>query len=163
MPIYEFFCADCNTIFNFFARSANTDKKPDCPQCGKSGLERWMSVFSVSRGVTEDAAFDDVPYDEQRMSRAMETLAKEAGNLKEDDPRQAARLMRRLSDLTGVKMGSGMEEALVRMERGEDPEAIESQLGDALDVDPFQPPGKKTGQAASMKRAPKKDETLYDL
>ena len=31
MPIYEFYCAKCNTIYNFFSRTANTDKIPTCP------------------------------------------------------------------------------------------------------------------------------------
>ena len=34
MPIYEFYCPDCNTIFNFFCRRIVTDKKPACPKCG---------------------------------------------------------------------------------------------------------------------------------
>ncbi|MCK4728291.1 MAG: zinc ribbon domain-containing protein, partial [Desulfobacterales bacterium] len=33
MPIYEFYCEDCNTIFNFFSRSVNTTKRPPCPRC----------------------------------------------------------------------------------------------------------------------------------
>ena len=27
MPIYEFYCPDCNTLFNFFSRTINTSKK----------------------------------------------------------------------------------------------------------------------------------------
>jgi len=35
MPIYEFYCEDCNTLFNFFSRTVNTDKQPPCPRCRK--------------------------------------------------------------------------------------------------------------------------------
>jgi len=46
--------------------------------------------------------------------------------------------MRKLTDMTGLNLGDGMEEALSRMERGEDPEAIESEMGDTLEgEDPF--------------------------
>jgi hypothetical protein len=31
MPIYEFYCPDCNTIFNFFSRTINTSKKTPMP------------------------------------------------------------------------------------------------------------------------------------
>ena len=34
--------------------------------------------------------------------------------------------MRKLTDVTGLKLGPGMEEALNRMEAGEDPEQVEA-------------------------------------
>jgi hypothetical protein len=72
------------------------------------------------------------------MEQAMNLLATEAEHLDENDPRQAAKLMRKLTDMTGLNLGDGMEEALSRMERGEDPEAIESEMGDLLEgEDPF--------------------------
>lgn len=96
------------------------------------------------------------------MERAMSMLEREAGSLNEDDPRQAARLMRKLTEATGLKMGSGMEEALSRMERGEDPDRIEAELGDLLEgEEPFvmeQKSGKR-----KQGHHPKVDETLYDL
>jgi hypothetical protein len=57
-----------------------------------------------------------------------------------------------------------MQEALKRMEAGEDPDAIEAEMGDLLEEDePFALPEKK-GAAKKMKRpAPRRDETLYDL
>ncbi|MDP3283707.1 MAG: zinc ribbon domain-containing protein, partial [Desulfobacterales bacterium] len=38
MPIYEFYCQDCNTIYNFFSKSVNTKKSPNCPMCKTSRL-----------------------------------------------------------------------------------------------------------------------------
>ena len=49
MPIYEFYCKDCHTIFNFFSRTVNTEKQPACPKCARPELERKMSVFAISR------------------------------------------------------------------------------------------------------------------
>ncbi len=158
MPIYEFYCKHCNTIFNFFSRTINVTKKPACPRC-KRRLQRQASVFSCIGRAREEGP-DDLPFDESRLEGAIGKLAAEAEGLNEDDPRQAANLMRKFSDMTGMKLGSGMEEALSRMESGEDPEAIEAELGDVLESeDPFELGGKK----GRHKKEPQRDETLYDL
>jgi hypothetical protein len=107
---------------------------------------------------------DDLPIDESKMEKAMGMLAKEAEGLNEEDPKQAANLMRKLSDMTGLKLGPGMDEALQRMEKGEDPEQLEAEMGDLLEnEDPFILPGKKGRQTKTGQRKPFKDETLYDL
>ena len=161
MPIYEFYCERCNTVFNFYSRSINTTKQPTCPKCREIKLKRFLSSFSVLREGPEGNIEDPLPFDEQRMEKAVGMLAKEANNINEDDPRQAANLMRRLSQMTGLNMGKGMEEAIERMEAGEDPEKVEEEMGDVLEEDPFALPGKKLIRAKSQ--APFKDETLYDL
>ena len=164
MPIYEFYCEDCNTIFNFFSRSINTTKKPKCPTCRTKTLSRQMSAFAFTGKAKEDSDMDDLPFDEGKMEKAMNMLAGEAENINEDDPRQAANLMRKLTDMTGMELGSGMQEALKRMEAGEDPDAIEAEMGDLLeDEDPFLMPEKKGGKKGTKRAAPKRDDTLYDL
>lgn len=164
MPIYEFYCEECNTIFNFFSRAINTTKKPICPRCRKRRLARRMSAFAVTGKAKEDGGMEDLPFDESRMEKAMQTLAGEAESISEDDPRQAANLMRKLTDMTGLELGPGMTEALRRMERGEDPDQIEAEMGDLLEgEDPFLLPGKKGGKKAGRRPAPSRDETLYDL
>jgi hypothetical protein len=56
-----------------------------------------------------------------------------------------------------------MEEALRRMEAGEDPEQIEQEMGDLLEgEDPFNFGEKKSGKRLK-KQPPAKDETLYEL
>ncbi len=164
MPIYEFYCEDCNTIFNFFSKSVNTSKKPKCPKCKTKTLSRQMSAFAFTGKAKEDGEMDDLPFDEGRMEKAMQMLAGEAEKINEDDPRQAANLMRKLTDMTGLELGPGMNEALQRMESGEDPDQIEAEMGDLLEEEePFLLPEKrgKTGQA--KRPAPIKDDTLYDL
>ena len=65
-------------------------------------------------------------------------------NLNEEDPRQAARLMRKSSSMTGMELGEGMQEAMKRMEAGEDPEKIEEEMGDVFEQDPLRrPPGRR--------------------
>ena len=62
-----------------------------------------------------------------------------------------------------MRLGDGMEEALARMEAGDDPEKIEQEMGDVLDgEDPFEAGGKK-GKAHSRRSEPLHDETLYEL
>jgi putative FmdB family regulatory protein len=164
MPIYEFYCHRCHTVYNFFARSANTDKIPYCPQCKRVRLKRQMSIFAkVSRGGDQEGAVDGMPpIDEAKMEKAMAMLAGEAEKIREDDPRQAALLMRKLSEATGLNLGPGMEEALRRMEGGEDPEQIEAELGDLLEgEEPFA--FEQKGKKGAAKSKPRVDETLYDL
>lgn len=163
MPIYEFYCEDCHTIFNFFSRTVNTTKKPVCPKCKKKKLQRQVSAFAFTGKAKESSDLDDLPFDESKMEQAMNMLAGEAEKMNEDDPRQAANLMRKLSDMTGMQMGAGMEEALQRMESGEDPEQVEAEMGDILEgEEPFILPDKK-GKGVKAKRPAMRDEALYDL
>jgi putative FmdB family regulatory protein len=162
MPIYEFYCRKCHTLFNFFSSTVNTEKRPLCPTCGKIRLERKMSVFSrvKNRGEGDEPPMPDM--DESKMEQAMSVLAREAESMDENDPRQAANLMRKLSDMTGMNLGPGMEEALRRMEAGEDPDQIEAEMGDLLEEeDPFTFGDKSSRLRA--RRPPRKDDTLYEL
>ena len=163
MPIYEFYCDDCNTIFNFYSKTINTSKRPKCPKCKTKVLDRQMSAFAITGRAREEGDPDELPVDEEKMERAMQMLAGEAERIDENDPKQAADLMRRLTTMTGLELGSGMEEALRRMERGEDPDQIEAEMGDMLEnEDPFQLSGKKRPRSG-WRAAPRRDETLYDL
>jgi putative FmdB family regulatory protein len=173
MPIYEFYCASCHTVFNFLSKRINTDAAPGCPKCGKT-TSRKPSTFAMSRNRPEPSAGDGPaaggdmdPFanmDESKLESAMESLASEAEGIDENDPRQAANVMRKLFDATGMPLGGGMQEALKRMESGEDPEKIEADMGDLLEGDPF------AGEAAkksSERRIPKRpaihDPQLYEM
>lgn len=165
MPIYEFYCARCNTIYNFLAKSANTAKIPLCPRCKNIYLTRQMSVFSTrssGRHGEEEASDPFAGADERKVERGLEELARQADKIGDDDPRAAALLMRKFSALTGVKLGDGFEEALKRMERGEDPEKIAEDIGDSLAEEDIFEEKKKTGQRPSPKKT-KIDEKLYEL
>ena len=163
MPIYEFYCKKCNTIYNFFSKTVNTNKIPLCPKCKTISLSRQMSVFStITGGAKDDAGGDSLSgLDESKMEKAMMQLAADAEKIKDDDPKAAAKLMRKLSDATGMKLGEGFQEALHRLEAGEDPDKIDAEMGDILSSeDPF---GEKRGRKRSVSRKPHHDETLYDL
>ncbi len=161
-------------VFNFRARSFNTSRRPDCPRCGKPQLERQVSRFAISKNRPEKTESDEespLPpgFDEARFEQALEQLAREADTLDEDNPRHMAHLMRRLFSSTGMEIDGRMEEALRRMESGEDPEAIEEEFGDLFDEQgdlPFKFGESKASTVRSLARKlrpPRVDETLYDL
>lgn len=165
MPIYEFFCKKCNTIYKFFSRTIDTTTIPKCPKCKRRKLERVFSSFAaLSKKDKEggpDAGIPDI--DESKLESALAMIEKEAEGMDENDPGQAADLMRKLSDAAGISLGEGMEEALNRMERGEDPDKIEEELGDLLGEDSFQFESKKKKGAKKTASKPSVDETLYEL
>ncbi|MCP3927908.1 MAG: zinc ribbon domain-containing protein, partial [Bacteroidetes bacterium] len=47
MPIYEYFCDQCNVIFNFLSKRVDTITRPPCPKCGKPELEKQVSTFAT--------------------------------------------------------------------------------------------------------------------
>ena len=169
MPVYEYYCADCHTIYSFRVLSFDAKKKPKCPDCGAKKLEKKISMFAISKGRSEDDANEEFPdIDESALERAMMSLENEASGLDEEDPKAMAKFMRKLYDSTGLKLGGGMEEAIRRMEAGEDPDKIEAEMGDSLEDDEMLFARKSSGHidlnAVRKKLLPPKiDQTLYDL
>ena len=163
MPIYEFFCPDCNTIFNFFSQRVNTAKKPDCPRCGRPEIDRMMSTFATIGKAGEKEGDPLAGMDESKMEEAFAGLMREAENINEEDPRQMAGLMRKFSDKTGIALGDRMEEALSRLEAGEDPDQVEAEMGDLLEGEDGFSLEEMKKKGRSGPRLPNRDETLYEL
>ncbi len=179
MPIYEFYCPDCHRVMTFLSRKIDPEGRPSCPKCGRKELHRRVSAFAISKGRKEEAAKGPDPaddlggLDEERMARAMESLAGEAEGMDESDPRQAARFMRKMFSATGMPMNSGVEEAIRRMESGEDPEKVEAEMGDVLESAFGDLPGGGEGGEAKEKGGvkglarrftpPTVDPTLYEM
>ncbi len=162
MPIYEFYCAPCHTIYNFLSKTINTTKHPKCPACRKK-LRKQVSLFAMGGGGEERDELDDLPIDESKMESAMEALASEAEGMNEDDPRAAAQLMRKFSSMTGMEFGDGMEAALSRLEAGEDPDAVEAEMGDIIEKEEPFVMGAVRRMKAAKNRPPRRDETLYEM
>ncbi len=167
MPIYEFYCPACHRIYNFLSRAVNPAGRPACPKCGRGELERRVSLFAISKGrkETEGEAEDLPDFDDARFEKAMEAMAGEVDSLDENDPRAAAQVMRKLFGAAGVPVRGSMEEALRRMEAGEDPDQVEAELGDALEgEDPFAGEGKKgVRRLARRLLPPSVDPNLYEM
>ena len=170
MPIYEFYCPDCHWVFNFMARRPNVSKRPACPRCERPKLERKVSRFAIAKGLSEPVENPDgmdLPpgLDEARMERVMMEMAGDMESMNEDDPRQMAGMMRKFCDRTGLRLGEAMEEAMSRMEAGEDPDTIEAEMGDQLEGDDILFDGAKPNlrSVARKLRPPRVDDTLYEL
>lgn len=176
MPIYELYCADCDTLFNFFSSRIDTTTRPTCPRCKARQLERRPARFAtITRAAGaggEEAAGDDpfreLGIDEERLGGAFESAMAELDTAGGDaeDPRQVARLFRRIGESAGLEPGPQMEEMLRRLEAGEDPDALEEDMGDAFDGeggeegDPLAELFRKK-RATGGRRRPKRDEELY--
>lgn len=169
MPIYEFYCPVCHTVFSFLSRSMQNTKVPQCPKCGRKKLEKKVSRFAISKGLKESDATKD-PFenvDEAKMEQLMMEMAPHLDENSEgpEDPRQMAALMKKMFDVTGMQPNETMLEAMRRMEAGEDPDRIDEEMGDALDGegDPFAGPDSKSRKWKRMFEAPDVDPELYEM
>ena len=145
MPIYEFLCTPCNRVYSFLTQSYDPDRTPTCPRCGSSDMHRRVSQFAFVRGGGKSSgagsADDDLAgadfepgggpdVDDPRVEREMMQLMSDAESMDENDPRQLGRLMRRMSEISGEPLDEEMEEAVRRLESGEDPERVEEDMGE---------------------------------
>ncbi len=164
MPIYEFLCPGCNRIFAFHSFRVDTEKVPTCPRCGGSDMRRVPSRFGIAaarakeeaaRDRTEDGDRGGPDLDDPRVEREMMRLVSEMEGMDENDPRQMARVVRRMAEITGEPVTPAMEEMIRRLEAGEDPEKVEEELGDALD--------EEMGEEGGAGGEPTYDDGLYPL
>ncbi len=128
MPIYEYRCADCRRRVSVFFRSLGAVTDPTCPNCGGANLTRLMSRVAVHRGTARDG--DDDTFD----GDGDDEFGGMLDGLDENDPRAMAGAMRRMSEEMGEPLEPEMEEALGRLERGEDPDSVMTGLEEAADA-----------------------------
>lgn len=185
MPIYEFYCESCNTVFSFFSSRIATDASPACPRCGRPELPRKPSRFAgISKrsgegpeGAADSDADDPLAgLDEDRMAGAMESLAAEMEGLDEaaeKDPRQMIRFLERFQQATGLEPGPKMEEMMARLAEGRDVDELEAEFGgedgageegeDGPSADDDFADFFRRKRPASERKRPRIDETLYFL
>jgi len=175
MPIYEFYSPDSNTTYSFLAKSmAFGEKTPRCPDDPSFVMQRKVSGFAFI-GRAKDSVEDDAmgELDDAKMEKVMAELERDMAGLDQEnpDPRQMAQLMRKMSAMTGEELPGEMEEMIARLEAGEDPEALEEELGDSFDeMDDLGgegggelTPGEKMRLLRKRLRSPRKDPALYDM
>ena len=166
MPIYEFYCGSCHTVFSFFSKRIDTTTRPACPRCRRTKLQRQVSRFATLGKSGGGPEGDDGPgdFDDAKMEGLMESMSREAEGLDENDPRQVARMMRKLHDAAGMPMDEKANEAIRRMEAGESPEKIEEEMGDVFgEAGPDADALPDLPRRKAKRRPPAVDETLYDL
>lgn len=170
MPIFEYLCRRCNRIYSFLSLSASPTRQPVCPRCSATDLTRTPSAFSVAASrkskVEKPASGPDGPDD-----AAMSAMEREAMSMMEglderdaEDPRVMARLMRRMAEMTGEPVTPTMDEMFRRMEAGEDPEALEEELGPQLEEEMGEEGGGDDEDEGGFGGpAPTRDSGLYSL
>jgi hypothetical protein len=180
MPIYDFYCPDNNKLYSFYARTlAHANRTPRCPENPAFRMERAISRFAVTgRAKEKPETPGGGPQDDPRMEAMMAEMEREFSGMDTEnpDPRQLARMMRKMSGLTGEKIPGEMEEMIRRMEAGEDPEKLEEEYGDAFgDFDSETgeggaPAGEESVEKAGMRerlralrRRPIRDPVLYEM
>ena len=171
MPIYEFYCPDNHTVYQFLARSlALGGRTPRCPENADFRMEKRVSKFAFLRGAREDAEGDPFAgMDDAKMEAMMADLERDMAGMDENnpDPRQLGHVMRKMTDALGDKAPPEMREMIRRLEAGEDPEKLESEFGELGEGesegdshDFFSQAVKKL--KAGM-RAPRRDAKLYEM
>jgi hypothetical protein len=168
MPIYEFYCSQNNTLYQFLARSlAYREVVPVCPDNPEFVLEKRISHFAVigrAKEENEDDPFADI--DESKMESLMTDMEGEMEVLDNDnpDPRQLGHFMRKLTDVMGDKVPPALREVVRRLEAGEDPDKFEEQFGgldqDGSGADPIFTQVKRIIRSA---RQPIRDPKLYEM
>ena len=172
MPIYEFYCPQNHRIYQFYAKTlAQGRTVPPCPDNPAYRMEKILSSFAVggSGGNEGDGGGPPGPPDdpaaEARMEAAMGAMEREFANVDESDPRAMGRMIRRMADMTGEKIGGEMEEMVRKLEEGADPDSLEEELGQAP-ADEANPPAAEGSGSRARKRAnrgaPIRDPKLYD-
>ena len=138
MPIYEFACPKCRRIFSFLSKRINPARPPVCPKCGNKKLTKQVSRFAMSRGLKEPAAGPEsesggppMPdFNDPRVERAMMEMERDMEHLDENNPRHMAQMMKKMKDLMPPgSVPKDLDIAIERLERGEDPERVEADMG----------------------------------
>jgi hypothetical protein len=143
MPIYEYYCPGNNTIYQFFAKTlAQGQIVPRCPDNAAWPMEKMMSPFAVAKKSKSGASTDsgvEGPASrgsavagangDPRLDAAMSAMESEFSQVDENDPRAMGRMMRRMAEMTGEKIGGDMEEVVRKLEEGADPDSLEEQFG----------------------------------
>ncbi|MEO7597349.1 MAG: FmdB family transcriptional regulator [Opitutus sp.] len=180
MPIYEYYCPDNHTIYQFFAKTiAQGQTVPKCPRNPKFQMQKLLSTFAVTSGGKDSAPPPTAPggasAEDARMEAAMGAMESEFSNIDENDPRAMARMMRRMSEVTGEKIDGEMEEVVRKLEEGTDPQELEEEMGgdNAPGMDDPDSMGGSDGDLPNDKKeprhrfrvrkpAPARDPKLYD-
>lgn len=171
MPLYEFYCEPCHTVFTFRSPRVDTSTVPSCPACG-ARLRREVSAFAhIVKGASApgaEAGADDGAAG--RMEQVMAEMGERIRSLDDEDadPREAVKMMREMADAGGLHFRAEVREAMARIEAGEDPEKVDEQFAEVFDSEnPFaESDGEPKGNISALwrrLRGPRRDPVWRDL
>ena len=116
MPNYEYRCLNCRKRFEIFmSYSEYGSRVVTCPHCQSDNITRRIGRIRVARS------------GESRIESMADPSALAA---MEDDPRALGRMMREMSGEMGEDMGPEFDEVIGRLEAGQSPDEIQSELPD---------------------------------
>lgn len=129
MPIYEYACPKCRTIFSFLSKRISPKRQPNCPKCGCPELIKEISSFAAISGAKAKANADTAEVDERKIMRAMGELEQDTSCFDENNPRHIAHLMRKMQRILPENaIPAEMETVAKRLESGEEPGKIEEDM-----------------------------------
>ncbi len=116
MPFYTYICQDCRKRFDvFLSYSEYGQTEVQCKHCGGKHVQRAINRVRMLKS------------DENRLSDMAEPSALEG---LDEDPRALGRMMRQMKDQVGEEMPPEFDEVVDRLEKGQSPEEIETDLPD---------------------------------
>jgi putative FmdB family regulatory protein len=169
MPLYEFYCEPCHTVFTFRSPRIDTATLPPCPACGAKLRREVSACAHIVRGKNEAGAAGEGDA-ASRMDQVMAQMGDRLQALDDGDadPRDAVRAMRELAAAGGLTFNRDVQEAMARVEAGEDPEKIDETFSEVFDTEnPFadgdDAPGSKAPGWWRRLRGPRRDPVWHDL
>lgn len=125
-------------------------------------MARQISTFVTTQGAISPAS-EFSGADEAKVEAAFVALMEGAEGLQQEDPRQMAGLMRSFTTQAGLCPGHALEEAMARMERGDDPDLVEREMGEHLTGEALFSRAVGQGGGKSHREGPFRDQKLYEL
>ena len=161
MPIYEYFCHDCNVIFNFMSVRIAPAVAPICPRCASQSMKKYLSSFSTSSA----AAVEKNDEDEQRVNDAFNNLLDRAEKLTDSDAGEVSSLMHSFTKECGVEYTEKLVRAVSDISKGNEqrtnaPLPIDKDATDSLLKSSSK--GKIVGEL-TKKAEPELDPRIYQL
>jgi len=120
MPLYDYYCLNCQKRFDVFMTYAEYDTRPvNCTACGSKKVRRRIPRVRVAKS------------DENRMdSLAGDFSDPSALAGLENDPQAMGRMMRKMGNEMGEQLPPEFNDMVDRLEKGQSPEEIEKEMPD---------------------------------
>lgn len=169
MPIYEYYCPNNHTVYQFFAKTlAQGQTLPKCPDNPKFKMQKMVSGFAITKGGLgeETPAASEAPgasEEDRKMEAAMASMESEFASVDENDPKAMGRMMRKMAEMTGEKLDGEMEEVVRKLEEGADPDSLEEQLGGSDEMGGTDPYGDPAGMGAEGPADPKEPKHRFKV
>jgi putative FmdB family regulatory protein len=114
MPNYDFHCLNCKKRFELFISFKDYGKKKvHCPFCQSLDVQRRIGKVRISR--SDDSRLEDFSDPD-----ALEGL--------DENPQSMGRMLRKMKSQVGEDAGPEFDEVVGRLESGETPDQIESEM-----------------------------------